>query len=96
MTTVDPENVKQFLPSKYAAQINAMGLNGGRYPAQTERLCKTVLKAVETVGSCEVASRSETPFDMSLSQNVIQRFNDFYSRKTRVSAQPRLPYQVLE
>ena len=66
MTTVDPENVKQFLLSKYAAQINATGINSGRYPAQTARLCETVLKAFETVGACEAASRSEMPFDMSL------------------------------
>ena len=61
ITSVDPENVKQFLVSKYAAQINAMGLNGGEISDDFDFFLRGV---IDSLGILEMISSVEDEFNV--------------------------------
>jgi acyl carrier protein len=63
MTTVDLENVKQFLLSKYAAQINAMGLNSGEISDDFDFFLRGV---IDSLGILEMISSVEDEFNVRL------------------------------
>ena len=60
--SVDPENVKQFLVSKYAAQINAMGLNG----EISDDFDFFLRGVIDSLGILEMISSVEDEFNVRL------------------------------
>ena len=68
ITSVDPENVKQFLVSKYAAQINAMGLNGGEISDDFDFFLRGV---IDSLGILEMISSVEDEFNVRLDLSAL-------------------------